>query len=101
MTHMLPEDAAEFASYERHVKLYGSPMLTIAESLANWSKANPAQGSLSKMQAIYSNEARRENRRLNRMKQLLSDLHCHVLALSVTDEAKEFKRLLIRLEREL
>lgn len=40
----------------------------------------------------------RQRRKILRMKKLLRDLHPHVLALSVTDEAPEFPVLLKRVE---
>lgn len=40
----------------------------------------------------------RQRHKILRMKKLLRDLHPHVSALSVTDEAPEFKTLLKRVE---
>lgn len=36
---------------------------------------------------------------VRRLKRLLRDIHPHILALSVTDQAPEFKRLLARIEK--
>lgn len=54
----LPEDAAERASFDRAKNsLYGGRALAaIAAALTQMSKANPENGSLSKMLAIYANE---------------------------------------------
>lgn len=46
----------------------------------------------------FERTAIRQRRNILRMKKLLRDLHCHVLALSVTDEAAEYKTLLRRVE---
>jgi septal ring factor EnvC (AmiA/AmiB activator) len=53
-----PEDPQERASFDRTTKTLfnGRPLRAIASALTQFSKANPEQGSLAKMLAIYSNE---------------------------------------------
>lgn len=62
----LSEDPQERASFDRSTKtLYGGrPLRAIAAALTQFSKANPEQGSLSKMLAIYSNEVALADRNL-------------------------------------
>lgn len=53
---LLPEDPIERRMFDDQARLHGDPLLAIAQAMVVWSKMNPAQGSLSKTQAIYANE---------------------------------------------
>lgn len=56
---LLQEDADERRMFDDQVKIYGSPLKTIAVHMALNAKLQPPQGSLAKMYAIWANEIHR------------------------------------------